>query len=103
MTRHRPAQPDQGGPAHALPHPGYRPRPVSPLSPHSTVAYVRVCRHFPFLAGLEVKLYSDVAHHMPLVELAGRCHAELQEALPMTDVSRGGGGGEAGGGDEVAG
>ncbi len=41
---------------------------------------------FRFLAGLEVKLYSDVAHHEQLVDAAGIMHADMQEGLPMTDV-----------------
>ena len=42
---------------------------------------------FRFLAGLEVKLYSDVPHHAEqLVDLAGGMHADMQEGLPMTDV-----------------
>ncbi len=41
---------------------------------------------FRFLAGLEVKLYSDVPHHDQLVDVAGGMHADMQEGLPMTDV-----------------
>ena len=42
-----------------------------------------------FLAGLEIKLYSVVGHHQGLIEMGSSIHAQLQEAMPMTDVSWG--------------
>ncbi|GAX85594.1 hypothetical protein CEUSTIGMA_g13009.t1 [Chlamydomonas eustigma] len=59
------------------------------LSPSPSMArYEQLMRlsDFRFLAGLEVKLYSDVPHHDLLVEVAGAVHADMQEGLPMTDV-----------------
>ena len=59
--------------------------PVSNLN-HAGRMVMRLVE-FRFLAGLEVKLYSDVPHHVEeLVELAGGMHAAMQEGLPMTDV-----------------
>jgi hypothetical protein len=59
------------------------------LSPSPSMSrYEQLMRlsHFRFLAGLEVKLYSDVPHHDLLVDMAGSMHAGMQEGLPMTDV-----------------
>ena len=50
----------------------------------SFLAFLAFCR---FLAGLEVKLYSDVGHHLSLIDMGSTIHAQLQEAMPMTDVS----------------
>lgn len=58
------------------------------ISPSPSMGYEQFVRlaELRFLAGLEVKLYSDVLHHEELVEMAGAMHADLQESLPMTDV-----------------
>ena len=54
---------------------------------HVIACQVMRLAEFRFLAGLEVKLYSDVPHHAEqLVDLAGGMHADMQEGLPMTDV-----------------
>eukprot|EP00798_Chlamydomonas_sp_ICE-L_P032176 gene32176-16714_t len=58
------------------------------LSPCHDIGYAELLQlsELGYLAGLEIKLYSDVHHHEHLIDMASTIHAAMQEGLPMTDV-----------------
>ncbi|KAF5836484.1 hypothetical protein DUNSADRAFT_5870 [Dunaliella salina] len=67
---------------------------LSPGPSASSYSQLLSLSNFRYLAGLEIRLYSDVSHHTDFITTsdtdgsyaAQELHVDLQEALPMTDV-----------------